>query len=436
MVKRSFKRANPADAFFVNNRASGALGVAFSLVVSCVGASATIGMAGMAFKVGTPAFWWLGAGAVGLSFLTIFLAARVRESAALTMPEMVGKLFGARSRTLVSIIIVLAWTAILAAQFSALGRILSALTGFAPGVCLTIGFALVTLHTLGGQAVIIKTDGVQAIILLIGLAFLAVWLSRVNPDFMASVKFEIINESFSAVDLGQYLFVIGGNYLVCPTLFGRFLSAKSAGAARRGGFYAVGGLALSAALIVLIGLSCRGLAPADTPADAVLATAIASALPPWLAALIHVTLISAVVSSADSCLITSATVLSHDLLGVTAPSHCRKAVLLLAALGMGLTFLGRDILDYLFMAYDIYVAGVVMPVFIALVMSPKRAANSRFIVTAIAGGGLLGGLAALTGITGLSVAGMAFSSALTLWGMSSGAPASSKLLKKTAREEG
>jgi Na+/proline symporter len=44
------------SAFFVNNRKSSALGVALSIVVSCVGASATIGMIGMAFTLGTPAF--------------------------------------------------------------------------------------------------------------------------------------------------------------------------------------------------------------------------------------------------------------------------------------------------------------------------------------------------------------------------------------------
>ena len=49
-------RKRDTEAFYINNRASGAWSVGFSIFVSCVGASAVVGMVGMAFAVGTPAF--------------------------------------------------------------------------------------------------------------------------------------------------------------------------------------------------------------------------------------------------------------------------------------------------------------------------------------------------------------------------------------------
>ena len=60
------RRSRGSSAFFVNDRSSGTWHTGFSLAASCIGGSATIGMAGLAWQVGTPAFWWLGSGACGL----------------------------------------------------------------------------------------------------------------------------------------------------------------------------------------------------------------------------------------------------------------------------------------------------------------------------------------------------------------------------------
>ncbi len=112
-----------ADDYYVNGRRSGSAQVALSIVASCVGGSATIGMAGLAWEVGLPAIWWLGSGACGLALLVRFMARKIRESGARTMPELVGIYLGSSARPLVSGIILLAWVAILAAQFSAWPRL-------------------------------------------------------------------------------------------------------------------------------------------------------------------------------------------------------------------------------------------------------------------------------------------------------------------------
>ncbi len=424
---------NACASFFVNNRASSAVGVAFSLVVSCVGASATMGMLGMAWSVGTPAFWWLGAGAVGISVLAVFLAAKVRESGSYTMPEMVEKLMGPQARVLVSIIIVIAWTGILAAQFSALGKLLSSLLHLPSLPCLLVGFVLIVGHTLGGQAVVMRTDRLQFYILAGGIGILLYWLSANNPGWSAGVDIEAVNSRFGVSDLLHCLFVVGGNYLVCPMLFGRFLSARDARAARRGGLLAGAGLLLCGGLIVAAGLACRGLVDAGTPPDAVLTTALDTAFPRWLAVLVLVALVSAVVSSADSCLVTASTVLGYDLLRTRSVGTCRLCMIVLGLAGAALTFMEKDILGFLFMAYDMYVAGVVMPVFIAILLSRgigdalrrgsgdamRRGGTARrgFALAAIAVGGVLGGVAALTGEGAWSLAGMAVSTLLALLGM-------------------
>ena len=403
-------------AFFVNNRASGPWGVAFSIVVSCVGASATIGMIGMAFSVGTPAFWWLGMGAAGLLALSLLLARKVRRSGAYTMPHMVESFLGKAARPLIAAVIVIAWSAILAAQFSAVVRVLEALTNFPSLSCLALAFFLIVTHTLGGQAAIMRTDRLQIVILLLALLVILACLSGYNPDWPALVRLEAVNEHFPPDKLVYFLIVVGANYLVCPMLFGRFLSARDERSARLGGLLAVAGLLLCAAFIVAVGLACRGLVPVGTAPDAVLTSVLAQNMPGWIHLVVSFMLLSAIVSSADSCLVTAATVLSFDLLGRHSVRLGRICVLLLGLLGAGLSLLDKGILGFLLMAYDVYACGVVVPVFVGMMLHSRVVLDTRWACAAVICGGLCGLASSFAGQVWFSYAGMALAGLLTCAG--------------------
>ena len=88
------------ESFFVNGKKSGMFRTGISIIASCVGGSATIGMAGLAWQAGTPAFWWIGSGVCGLIILTCFLAEKVRKTGVHTMPELVSTFLGAPARFL------------------------------------------------------------------------------------------------------------------------------------------------------------------------------------------------------------------------------------------------------------------------------------------------------------------------------------------------
>lgn len=413
----SVRGKNTSDSFFVNNRSGSAWSVALSIIVSCVGASATLGVIGKAFAIGLPAFWWLGAGAAGLTLLSLALAKKVRDSGAYTMPEMVKRYLGPKARPLISLLIVIAWSAILAAQFTALKNVLLSLTGLEGGLCLAIAFGLIVLHTSGGQAVIMRLDRFQSALIIGGLTIALCWLWTKNPGWISWVCPELVNENFSLSDLWYYIFVVGGNYLICPMLFGRLLSAGDAESARRGGIYAVIGLVLCSLLIVAVGLACVGLIPADTPQDAVFTGILDTLLPSWMRLFLLIALTSAIVSSADTCLVTAATVLSYDLLHRRDSAACRKAVLGLGLVGLALSLAEKGILGFLLMAYDVYVCGVVVPVFIALMLGKERYIREEFACIAIVAGGVLGGAAAVSGLYAFSYAGMTLSAIVTFAGV-------------------
>ena len=65
-----------------------ALLCALSLVSTIIGGSATLGIGGLAQKIGPAAFWWLGVGAIGLVVHGLFVAPVIRRSGAMTLPHL------------------------------------------------------------------------------------------------------------------------------------------------------------------------------------------------------------------------------------------------------------------------------------------------------------------------------------------------------------
>ena len=400
------RHAGSAEAYFVNSRASGPWQVGLSITASCVGGSATIGMAGLAWQVGTPAFWWLGSGACGLLLLTVALARKVRASGALTLPELIGRRLGQQARTLSSLIIVIAWPAILAAQFTAMGQLTAALTGFDPSLALPAGALLIVLYALlGGQASVIRSDVPQFALLFGGLCLTMGWLFVHNPHPMLSVEVEVLNAGFGLSKFIYFFIIIGGSYVVCPMLFGRVLSARNERAAFYGGLIGADWLVVTAVVIVLVGLGCRGLLPPGSAPDSVL-TAVQGVLPPWIGMALMVALLSAVLSSADSCLITASTVLCHDLLRTDRLAVCRVMTLALGGIGYLLSKRGHGILDLLLMANDVYVCGVVLPVFWGLMLPMTRHIPHRTATVAMLAGGAGGLASALLGMPEAGYAGL------------------------------
>ncbi len=402
-------------AFFVNSRQTSTAQVAFSIVASCVGGSATIGMAGLAWQIGTPAFWWLGTGAIGLLVLSIFLAKKVRESRAHTMPEMVTTFIGAGARPVISCIIVLAWLAITAAQFSAMASILMPLTGMTQSTALLVAsFVVVTYACIGGQAAVIKSDVFQFIFLGVSLLLILSALLWHQPHSFDNIPLQILNKDFNLNKFHYFLCVLGGSYVVCPMLFGRLLSAKNASVARRGALWAVVALCITACCIVAVGVACRAFVATDTPTELVLTTAALTALPSWLAPVVLLGLFSAIISSADSCLITAATVCSNDILRRNDKNTCRLCLIGIGVGGLLLAMPGKGILQLLLMANDIYVCGVVVPVFMGMVLHKYCTFHAITITIAIILGGAWGLTAALTGNTDYSYMGIGTAFVLSL----------------------
>lgn len=440
LLSLSKARLNPKSVdFYARGRGASGPEVAFSLLGACVGGSATIGMIGLAADVGTPAFWWLGSGCFGFLALAFFLAKKIRASGALTLPEILTEILGPTFRRCSSALILAAWFAILAAQLSALGVVVDGLAGVGAVASVFIGLAILLFYTLiGGQAAIMRSDVWQFLCLVLALLVLFYFICQCQParSALAHLRVELFNDKFPLSRLRYFLLVIGCGYLVGPTLFVCLLSARSPRAAVAGPLLAAPALALIAALITLIGVAAAPLLPLGIRSDSILPHLVNVYLPPWAAIVVSLGLYSAILSSADSCLMTAASICANDLLRRPTVTVARVFLILLALAGAALALRGQGIVVLLLMAYDIFVCGIVAPVFVALLFPARARAARPFFFAAMIGGGALGVASAASGIDAFSLAGLAWAFAASGVGAAAGgAKKRGKIRDKTERKE-
>lgn len=357
---------------------------AFSLVSTIIGSSATIGIGKLALDKGAGAFWWIGVGVVGLFLHGLWVAPRIRAMKALTLPHVVEMLAGRGAAKLSSLIIVVSWIAIVAAQFVALKAVLTSLAPEYGAVLYAVSVAVILFHTvLSGQRGVLYTDFLQTILLIGGFGAAFAWVLVNEPARVAAVDWIPFNSRFGFGDWLQLLLLVGFAYVVGPDMFSRTLAAKNEKTARRASWIASPMLFLFGIVITLLALT--NLSAASPVADWL---SEASPLSTALKAVLAIGLVSALSGSVDTVLFSSGAILEHTLIG---RSNVLRLRFLLAAIGLLGVFMAEaysNIIGLLISAYAFFIPGVAVPLFVVL-MSGRTIAPKAWFAASIAGG-LLG----------------------------------------------
>lgn len=205
-----------------------------------------------------------------------------------------------------------------AAQIRAFGQVLSASSGVALSATVSIAALVVILYTVfGGLLADAWTDMVQGVVLMVGLAVLAVAALR-SADGAALASLDPARlRPFGGGDASLVAIVEEWAIPVCGSLMAaelvsRVLAARSPHVARRSVFLA-GGLYLGFGLIpVGLGLLGSVVLPGLAEPEQVLPLMAQRLLPTGLYVLFAGALISAILSTVDSALLVSSSLLSHN----------------------------------------------------------------------------------------------------------------------------
>jgi SSS family solute:Na+ symporter len=386
----SLKYNDSFDNFLVAGRKQPQFLIIASMLASTIGGGITIGTVSKAYAMGFAAFWFVAAGSLAHFLQGGLLSKKVRESEALTLPDLAGKLGGRANQKLVAAIIVITWTGIAAGQFLAASKIVSTMTGMPHLWAVLASAAFLLVYTLiGGQKSVLRTDFFQFGVLAIAIVLTLAWLYIAKTPAAGSIQIELFSPKFSPLDLAYYLVVVAGSYFICPMMFGRILSADSPAHARKSSFISGTGMLLFAFAVTFIGLWARATgfdAGKLDPLNAI----VRNVLPGWLGIVMLLGVLAAILSTADTVLLTAAGILENDLLGKKSLPRVRVWVAGIAVVGAIIALFKTDIVDLLLETYQGYTSGIVPALLVAILAIGKRKLEPKLLFAAILGGYLLG----------------------------------------------
>ena len=400
----SFKKIKNASSYFVADRKAGTPAVTGSLLATIIGGSSTIGIAGLGYSKGLVGAWWMLVGAIGLLVLSVCFAERVRGYAVYTLPEILEKQYGGNTiRIIASVLIAAAWLGIIAAQIIAAGKILSVLwPGQSSLLMIIAGAVFITYTFLGGQYSILRTDLIQAALIITGVAVcaavgisaaggLAGMAAQLPPSYFSFPT----SPDFGWTDLLTFLFFVGATYLVGPDIYSRIFCSRDPRVARRSLVLTASVMVPTAFLVTFAGIAARVLMPEIQPESA-LPALVMHTIPIGLSGLVIVALLAAVMSSADTCLLTTSTIITADILAPLLKIDeknllriSRVCVLVTGILSLIIALRLQGIIASLLLGYTVYAAGLVIPILLGF-YARRLGLNAAGAIIAVTGGGASG----------------------------------------------
>lgn len=385
---------NHAD-FFIARKKGSYIAITGSLIATILGGSAVIGAIDTGEKLGWASSWFMLCASVGL-FALLPLAKKISKLGHFTLPELLGKFYGKEIKTIASLIIPIAWIGIVAAQIIASAKILQSFTGISYEMGAIISGIVFTAYTIaGGQISILKTDSIQAILILLGLltiSFFAYQTQLIPKADYSSLSFPF-NNNFNSFDLFILLISYSTTFTAGPDIYSRIFCANNEKVALKS--------ILSTAIILIpisfiIGyLSVTGAGISNTSFEGTKLIEISFLiLPEWLAPLIVLTLLSAVLSSADTTILSSSIILTdlfeRNNLGDKSIKKTRFIILFIGIISLIIALNFTSIIGMLLIALTIYSGAFTLPIILGLI---GVKAKSDYVKIAVISGGLI----ALTG---------------------------------------
>jgi sodium/proline symporter len=302
---------------------------------------ALLGLPGAAYAMGLTEVWTAVGCVAGIIAAWAILAWRLRDEAekynVTTFTEYIAAKHGESGKTLrviSSLAIVFFFFFYVGAQFLGGGKTLHTLFGLSPAKGILITAAVIVPYTVyGGFRSVVYTDVVQAIIMIVTLIIgpvVGLFYILNNPDvFSSNISEALIKSGDSYYSLtgtvkgfGAGLLITGGfswffGYLGGqPQLSLRFMAISDAKQAKKGRNIGIAWTVVAyvgALMIGWIGIAIFGPAGLSDP-EYVMPSVILKLFPPAIAAILITGAIAAMISTADSLLILSATELSESVI--------------------------------------------------------------------------------------------------------------------------
>ncbi|MGD2134597.1 MAG: sodium:solute symporter family protein [Gemmatimonadales bacterium] len=318
------RRVATSGAFFVAGRRLGPVLLFATVLAANIGAGSTVGAAGLGYRDGLAAWWWVGSAGIGTLFLALWLGPRIwriaRERGLYTVGDYLELRYGASVRATVAILLWVGTLAILAGQLIAVAWILDVVAGV-PKVwgCLIGGGVMTVYFAAGGLVTSAWVNLVQLVVLWGGFALALPLVLSDAGGWGAIVQAApaAAGQYFGFFEGGgsgwTYLILLAPAFIISPGLIQKVYGARDERAIRLGVGLSGVALLVFAAVPPLLGMMARAYAPDLVQHELALPTVLTEALPAAFGSLALAAVFSAEISSADAILFMLSTSLSEDL---------------------------------------------------------------------------------------------------------------------------
>jgi solute:Na+ symporter, SSS family len=317
------RRVSTTADFFVAGRSLGP-GLLFATMLAAnIGAGSTVGAAGLGYRDGLAAWWWVGSAGIGSLVLAFTVGPRMRrvarERGLQTVGDFVEDRYGRAVRAALAVLLWIGTLAILAGQLIALAWVLNVVAGIPKWAgCLIGGLVATAYFSAGGLLTSVFVNALQLVVMFAGFAIgLPLVIARAGGFAALVAQTAGQPEYWSPWQSGPsgvaYLALLGPAFVVSPGLLQKIYGAKDDRAVRRG--VAGNALVLLAFAFVppLFGIAARALHPGLSQPELALPSVLMRDLPPWLGGLGLAAVVSAEIGTADAILFMLSTSLSRDL---------------------------------------------------------------------------------------------------------------------------
>jgi SSS family solute:Na+ symporter len=406
-----FMRKNKStDDYFVGGRKMSSLHIGLSVVATDVGGGFSIGLGGLGFVMGLSGSWLLFTGLVGAWMAGVFLIPKVfsvgKEKGFLTFPQLLSHIFNPQVAIIAGLISAISYLGFTSSQLLAGAKLASStFAGLSLNQALLLMGIIAVLYTsLGGMKAVIYTDTVQWIILISGLTFIAIPFAIKSVGGWSIVQGTLDAEflklsNVSWQQLINWAFTIIPIWFVGMTLYQRIYASRDEKSARRAWFIA--GLfeyPVMAFMGVFLGMLSRvaveqGLITQYTLAsidpELGLPLLLKTVLPVGFLGVIMAVYFSAIMSTADSCLMASSGNILTDVLRKQKDGNSLRysqiLTLVIGAMALFLAMKMENVLELMLLSYAFMVSGLLVPVLAGLFTNKP---NSLAALLSMLGGGL------------------------------------------------
>jgi len=394
-----FRKNKDVEDYYIGGRSLGSWHIGLSVVATDVGGGFSIGLGGLGFAIGLSGSWLLFTGLVGAWLSAVVLIPIVSRISSkhgfFTFPQIFEHFYNSKVALIAGIISAIGYIGFTSSQLLAGAKLASAtFVEIDLKTALVIMGAIAVVYTgIGGLKAVIYTDTVQWIILMSGLILIGIPISYHAIGGFETIKATIGHEFLTLNNVTwqqvvNWIVTIIPIWFVGMTLYQRIYASKNVRQAKKAWFIAgIFEWPLMAFMGVTLGMFSRvayengmfeelGYSVGSAiDSEIGLPVLLNTVLPAGLMGLMLSAFFSAILSTADSCLMAASGNVQTDILSKffqlkkETKAQLRVSQIITLAIGVSAILLASymtNVLELMLYSYAFMVSGLFIPVLAAL----------------------------------------------------------------------